>query len=127
MKQQFLVGAEETFQTYLYEHNRKLVPTSASLTVYRPGGAEKLIDDVSMSVASDGLLSYALTASHNETADENYRAVVSYVYNSKTHSATLFYDVVRSKLVKVITDEDIIAELLIIYPWHIPLDHAPLF
>src|SRR3972149_11680857 len=111
MRQQFLVDTAETFQTYVYENNRKSVPTSATLTVYKPGSTDKLITAAAMTVGSDGLLSYSLTATHNDLADENYKAVISYVYNAVTYSITLFYDVVNSKLVKVITDEDLTNEL----------------
>src|SRR3990172_2510708 len=108
MKQQFLADTAEIFQTYVYENNRKVVPTSATLTVYKPGSTDKLIDAQAMTIGSDGLLSYSLTATHNDVADENYKAVVSYVHNAITYPITLFYDVVNSKLVKVITDEDLI-------------------
>jgi hypothetical protein len=111
MRQQFLVDTAETFQTFVYENNRKIVPTSATLTVYRPGGDIKLVDGASMTVGGDGLLSYSLTAADNDTADMNYKAVLSYVYNSNTYTFTLFYDVVNTRLVKVITDEDIVNEL----------------
>src|SRR3989304_3867721 len=111
MRQQFLVDTAETFQTYVYENNRKSVPASATLTVYKPGSTEKLINAAVMTIGSDGLLSYGLTATHNDVADENYKAVISYVYNGVGYSITLFYDVVNSKLVKVITDDDIVNEL----------------
>ena len=111
MRQQFLVDTAETFQTYVYENNRKVVPTSATLTVYKPGSTDKLITAAAMTIGSDGLLSYSLTATHNDLADENYKAVISYVYNAVTYQVTLFYDVVNSKLVKVITDEDLVNEL----------------
>ena len=111
MRQQFLVDTAETFQAYVYENNRKIVPASATLTVYKPGSTDKFINAAAMTIGSDGLLSYALTATHNDIADENYKAVISYVYNAVTYSITLFYDVVNSKLVKVITDDDIVNEL----------------
>ena len=111
MRQQFLADTAETFQTYVYANNRKIVPTSATLTVYKPGSSTALISAAAMTVGSDGLLSYALTATHNDVADENYKAVISYVYNAVTYTITLFYDVVNSKLVKVITDEDLVNEL----------------
>lgn len=111
MRQQFLVDTAETFKIYVYENNRKVVPASATLTVYKPGSTDKLIDAAVMTVGGDGLLSYSLTATHNDIAGENYKAVISYVYNSMAYTITLFYDVVNSKLVKVITDEDLVNEL----------------
>ena len=111
MRQQFLVAIAGTFETYVFENNRKAVPASATLTVYEPGSTTKLIDAAAMTVAADGLLSYALTATHNEDAGENYKAVIAYVVSGTTYYSTLFYDVVNSKLNKVITDEDIVNEL----------------
>lgn len=111
MRQQFLADIAETFQSYVYENNRKIVPASATLTVHKPGSTEKLINAAAMTIGSDGLLSYGLTAAHNDIADENYKAVISYVYNAATCSITLFYDVVYSKLAKVVTDEDLVNEL----------------
>ena len=111
MKSQFLADTSDTFKTYVYEHNRKVVPTSATLTVYKPGSETKLIDGVSMSIAGDGLLSYELTVSDNTEAGLNYKTVIAYVHGGTTHTITLFYDVVLSRLVKVVTDEDVIAEL----------------
>lgn len=121
MRQQFLVDIADTFKTYIYEDNRKAVPSSATFTVYKPGTDTKLIDSQAMTVGSDGLLSYALTATHNDVADENYKAVIAYVLSSTTYYATLFYDVVNVKLVSVVTDEDIINELpqLKDYGWRV--------
>ncbi len=111
MKQQFRIAAADTFKTYVFDNNRKAVPASALLTVYKPGSTDKLLDAVAMTVAADGLLSYSLTSVHNAELGENYKGEVSYVLASLTHTFALFYDVVRSKLVKVITDADLEAEL----------------
>lgn len=111
MKQVFLVDTAETFKTYIYEHNRKIVPTSATLTVFNPGGNTEIVSAQAMTVASDGLLSYDLTAADNDTVDANYKAVISYVLDAVTYPLTLFYDVLNSKLHKVITDEDVVNEL----------------
>lgn len=111
MRQQFLVDIADTFKTYVFEHNRKVVPTSATLSVYAPGSTTVIVDAQAMTVAADGLLSYALTTTHNDAADENYKAVVAYVVSGTTYYLTLFYDVVNAKLHKVITDEDLFSEL----------------
>ncbi len=111
MKQQFIKGTVDTFQTYIYENNRKIIAASADLTVYKPGSGSILIEAAPMTIGSDGLLSYTLTQDDNSFAAINYKAVVAYSYSSKTYYATLFYDVVNSKLLKVITDEDIAGEL----------------
>lgn len=111
MKQQFIKGTADSFQTYIYENNRKITPASALLTIYKPGGNSTLAVNAAMTIGGDGLLSYSLTAADNAEAALNYKASVTYVHNSKTHYATLFYDVVNSRLTKVITDEDLASEL----------------
>ncbi len=111
MKQKFLKNTVETFQGYVYENNRKVVPSSATITVYRPGGSSELLSGVAMTVQSDGRLDYALSADDNTQADENYKAVIAYIYDGATYYATLYYDVVNSKLRKVVVDDDIVSEL----------------
>jgi len=64
-----------------------------------------------MTISADGLLSYALSAADNSEAASNYKAEITYQLGLETFYVTLFYDVVKSKLVKVITDEDVINEL----------------
>lgn len=110
MKQQFLVETPDTFRTYIYEFNLKAVPDAAAITISRPGGAQ-LVSGAAMTIGGDGLLSYELTAGDNQTPGLDYKAQIEYSLNAKTHHAVLFYDVVRSRLAKVITDDDIFAEL----------------
>ena len=110
MKQQFLAETPDTFRTYIYENNLKAVPDSASISIYRPAGGQ-LVSGASMTIGADGLLSFELTADDNLVPGLDYKAEVEYAIASKTHRAVLFYDVVRSRLAKVITDDDIFAEL----------------
>ena len=81
MKQQLLADIAGIFKSYIYEDNKKIAPSSAALTVYKPGGDVKLVESASMTVGPDGLLSYTLTAQDNSVADINYKAVITYVYN----------------------------------------------
>jgi len=111
MKQQFKVNTVDTFRTYVFENNRRAVPTTALLTVYRPGSQDKLVDGAPMAVSAEGLLSYALSATENSETGSNYKAEITYQLGAETFYVTLFYDVVKSRLVKVITDEDVINEL----------------
>jgi hypothetical protein len=110
-RQKFIVDTASTFQTYVYEDNRKVVPTSATITVNKPNSTEDLITAQSMSVGSDGLLSYALTVGNNDTLDKGYQAVISYVVSAVTYTATLYYDVVNQPLQSMITDNDLVNEL----------------
>ncbi len=110
-KQQFLIDIAGTFKAYIYDDNRKVVPTSATLTVTAPGTTTVVVATTAMSVASDGLLSYSLTTSHNDTLNENYKAIIAYIFGGETFYETLFYDVVNAILSKVITDDDLFLEL----------------
>jgi hypothetical protein len=110
-RQQMLINASELMRTHIYRENRKIVPSSAAITVYRPGGDSVLVNNQPMNIAADGLLSYELSAGDNAIAAENYRVVIEYVYNTAPYRLTLFYDVVCSKLHKVVVDEDIVNEL----------------
>ncbi len=111
MKQQFRVNTAETFSTYVYENNRRVIPGSASITIYRPGLNEKIADAAAMTIGADGLLSYALSAADNAVPGLDYKAEIAYTVGADTFYATLFYDVVRSRLVKVVTDADLMNEL----------------
>ncbi len=111
MKQQFRVNTAETFRTYVFENNRRVVPSSAWITIYRPASRGKLVDSAPMAIGTDGLLSYGLSAADNSETGSNYKAEITYTLGAETLYATLFYDVVRSRLVKVVTDEDLVNEL----------------
>lgn len=110
MKQQFIKDTADTFRTYIYECNRKIVPASASITLYEPGGAP-LVEGAVMEIAQDGLLFMPLTQENNSVAGLNYKASIEYSYSQAAHYLTIFYDIVRSRLAKVITDDDLAAEL----------------
>ena len=111
MNQQFIEGVADTFNQDIYQYNLKIVPTSATITIYKPGSTEKVVDGVAMAVAVDGRLSYDLTTTHTETADLNYKVEISYSYNAITYPIVAFFDVVKVRLSKVITDQDIVDEL----------------
>lgn len=111
MKQQILWNNADIFRAHVYDGGRRLVPLSATLTVYRPRTWEKIINSLPMAIGEGGLLTYQLAASDNSFADVNYRAEVSYVHGGASGLATFFYDVVRTRLAGVITDEDVVNEL----------------
>lgn len=110
MKQQFIIDVAGSFQTYIYGDNKKVVPTSANITVSLPGSVTELVAQTAMTVASDGLLSYDLTTANNSLADENYKVVIDYLVGAETFYVTLYYDVVNSKIHIVITDVDVVNE-----------------
>lgn len=111
VRQRFVVNTPGTLRVCIYRNNRRIVPQSATLTVYRPESDERLIDGAVMTVEQDGVLEYSLSKDDNSTPGAGYMAVVEYVYESVTRYLTIFYDVVRSRPAKVITDEDVVDEL----------------
>ncbi len=122
---EFIKDTQGVLSTYVYDNNQAIVPASATVTIYKPGVMAKLVDSAPMTIGADGLLSYTVTADMNQHyissgriarpditfISNSHKAVIAYVYNSTTYYATLFYDVVNSKLTQVITDDDVINEL----------------
>jgi hypothetical protein len=111
MNQAFLIDRASTFSTYVYEDNQIIIPDSATITIRKPNTTVELITAQAMTVEADGELTFALTAGNNDTADMSYQATVSYVVGSVTEDVIVYYDIVRSKLRQVITNDDIRREL----------------
>lgn len=112
MKQQFLKGKTGTIRLTVYENNRPIIPTSATVTLYKAGSTSELQAEAAGSVDSTtGEMTYALTATHTADHDLNYKALWSYVYNTVTYYETQLFDVVKSILSIPITDDDIYEEL----------------
>ncbi len=111
MKQQILVSSTESFETYIYEDGAIIIPASATVTIYKPTDNNTILEDEAMTVGSDGLMSVSLTATQNGELGENYKAVITYIYNGSADKAVRFYDVVNARLVSVVTDSDVTGEL----------------
>ncbi|MCK4846099.1 MAG: hypothetical protein KAS88_00395 [Deltaproteobacteria bacterium] len=110
MNQQFLIDTADKFRTYIYADNICIVPSSATITIYKPGGDVLLVDSATMGVEADGLLTYELSALDNATVDRSYKSIITYIYDGETYYISIFYDVVHSRLTKVITDDDLVRE-----------------
>lgn len=111
MKQEFLKGKADTIRITVYENNRPVVPSSATITLYKPGGST-LQASVSASVNSTtGEMTYSLTSTHTATLGLNYRAEWTYVVSGVTYYEDQLFDIVRSKLSIPITDDDLLNEL----------------
>jgi hypothetical protein len=112
MKLQYLKGKTATIKLTIYSGNRSVIPTSATVTLYQPGGDTELQASASATIdATTGEMSYALTAVHTADNDLNYRAVWAYVVSGVTYYETQLFDVVKSILSIPITDNDLYAEL----------------
>jgi len=111
MKQQFLVDKTDTIRLTVYESNRPLVPSSGTVTLYKPDGST-LQAAAAVSVdATTGEMTYSLTTTHTDNHDLNFKAVWAYVSNAVTYYETQLFDVVKSILSIPITDDDLYGEL----------------
>lgn len=112
MKQQFLVGVAGTIRLTVYDKNRPLIPTSATVTLYKAGTTEVLQSSAAATINSTtGEITYILTTTHTAIKGLNYKAAWTYVVNGTTYYETQLFDVVRSVLSIPITDDDLYREL----------------
>lgn len=112
MKQQFLKGKTGTIKLSIYSNNRPIVPSSAKITLYEPGGTSELqAQDTATVDATTGEMSYSLTTTHTADHDINYKALWEYEYGGSTYYETQLFDVVKSILAIPLTDEDVYNEL----------------
>ena len=112
MKQQALYQKADTLILNVFSANRPVIPTSATITLYKTDGNGVLQAAATASVdATTGQMSYSLTTTHTATLGLNYKAVWAYIVNGTTYYETQLWDVVRSKLSIPITDDDLYAEL----------------
>jgi hypothetical protein len=113
MKQSFLEDKTDTIRLTIYSNNRPIVPTTAYITLYKPGSDTALQARVAVTAidATTGEMTYSLTATHTATNDLNFKAVWEYVSGGVTYYENQLFDVVKSKLAIPITDDDLFNEL----------------
>ena len=111
MKQEFLKGKADTIRMTVYEDNRAIVPTSATIILYKPGGSELQASTAASVNATTGELTYSLTGTHTATLGENYKAAWTYVVGGTNYYEEQLFDVVLSVLSIPITDNDLFNEL----------------
>lgn len=112
MKQQVLYQKTDTLRLTVYSVNRPIVPSSATITLYKQDGATVLQSSATATVNSTtGEITYSLTTTHTANLGLNYKAVWAYVVSGVTYYETQLFDVVRSILSIPITDDDLYAEL----------------
>jgi hypothetical protein len=112
MKQEFLKDKADTIRITVYENNRPVVPSSATITLFKSGGATLQSSVAVTGISSTtGEMTYSLTTTHTATLGVNYKAEWAYVVNGVTYYEEQLFDVVRSKLSIPIVDEDLFNEL----------------
>lgn len=112
MKQEFLKGKTDTIRLTVYQDNRPIIPTSATITLYNPSGST-LQSSVSVTNinSTTGEMTYALTTTHTATLGTNYKAEWVYVVAGTTYYEEQLFDIVLSRLSIPITDDDLYSEL----------------
>ncbi len=90
----------------VYEGGTQLVPSSATITVKDPGGTAQ-VEDVAVSVAESGTMTYSLIATYTATLWENAVIELSYVVSSVTYKAIFLFDVVLNRLKCNVIDQDL--------------------
>jgi hypothetical protein len=88
-------NTDNPLRTQLVINGAKVNPTSATITIYRPGSTTALVTAAAMTV-SGSLLTYPVdtTTEASWPKEHGYRADVSIVYSTVTYKQTLVFDVV---------------------------------
>ena len=111
MKQSFLVDIADTIRVTIYADNRPQIPTSATITLYKPSGSVLQASASATVNGTTGEITYSLTVTHTADEDLNYKAVWAYILSGVTYYQTQLFDVVKSLLSIPITDDDLYNEL----------------
>lgn len=111
MKQQFIEDISDTLRCTVYDGNRPIVPTSATVTLYTPSGSVLQAAAAATVSSTTGEMTYTLSTTHTADNDLNYKAVWAYVYNGTTYYQTQLFDIVLSLLAIPIIDDDLFNEL----------------
>lgn len=111
MKQQFLEGTTDTIRLTVYQNNRALIPSAATITLRKPDGTELQAETAATVDCTTGDITYALTTTHTANKDLDYRATWKYTVDSVDYYEEQLFDIVLSRLSIPITDDDLFAEL----------------
>jgi hypothetical protein len=99
-----------TFTMRAYSSGTQVVPSSATITIRKPGGAALAtpVSGASVTVAGGGDMTYALIAGNTSELGANYIADVAYVVSGTTYDARFLFDVVRTPLLNVVLQADLV-------------------
>lgn len=112
MKQEFLKGVADTIRLTVYQDNRPVVPSAATITLYKAGSATELQAATAATVdATTGEMTYSLTTTHTAMIGTNYKAKWAYTVSGTVYYEETLFDVVLSRLSIPITDDDLFDEL----------------
>lgn len=99
-------GYDYPIEVKIYEGGTQVVPSSATITVKSPGGTAQ-VEDVAMSVAGAGTLTYTLGSASVSELWENAVIEIEYIISTVTYKAVFMFDVVLNKLKISVIDADL--------------------
>ena len=115
MKQEFLQSKVDTIKMRVFADNCPVIPSAATITIYKPGSTTAFIAETAGSVdATTGELSYSFTADNLASTGLNYKATWKYTVGGVDYYQNQLFDVVKSKLAIPVVDEDLFNELPIL-------------
>lgn len=98
-----------TFTFRAYDAGTQAVPSSATITIRKPGGAALAtpVSGAAVTVAGGGDMTYALIAGNTSELGANYVADVAYVVSGVSYDARVLFDVCRVPLRNVVIQADL--------------------
>lgn len=99
-----------TFTFRAYSAGTQEVPTSATITIKKPGGADltTAVTDAVVTVAGGGDMTYELSAANADELGEDYTAEVSYTVSDVVYDGLVTFDVVRLAIHNVVVHADLL-------------------
>ena len=111
MKQQLRVSSEtDALKLEVWDHGRKLVPTSGTITIYSNEAQVSDIGPSSVSIGSDGACTYTPGTALTSDYQMNGRAEWLLGFAGSTKRYVQLFDVVQYPIWSQITDDDLIGE-----------------
>lgn len=99
-----------TFTMRAYSSGTQVVPSSATITIRKPGGAALAtpVSGASVTIAGGGDMTYQIAAGNTSELGANYIADVAYVVSGTTYDARFLFDVVRTPIRNVVIHADLV-------------------
>jgi hypothetical protein len=96
-----------TFEWSFFDRNIQEIPVTGSISVYKPGGSTKLVDNASVAIETGGTMKYTLDSSLTTTVDKNYKIELSYQVGDVVTRPFYLFNIVETPLINSVRDEDL--------------------
>lgn len=105
------VNQDYIFKETYFEKGLAIIPTSATITIYNQSGVV-VINGASMTVnTTTGELTYTWLAASNTKEENNFKVMITYVYNAISTKTNYLIDVVKNPLRCIVSDEDLFIQI----------------